>query len=330
MKLAIHELLAAPPEGQARRRFADLNRLNLLSLESDESVMVQCMGYKLLREYGLPAPRCNHLRVYVNGEYYGLMQNVEEPDDGRFLTHRFGNNAGMLIEASHGCGFDDHLADLEYLGPSYGDGYDRAYDIARGEIAQADALLIPMLACGDETQTPDDSQFRACIEEWIDLDQWLRTIAAESITPALESFTGARRNYYLYFVPDAAAPQGGRFQTYSWDFDHTLHRVRCEPSDCDLWTAIPSWWSSTGERAKLVQRLLRVYDADYCRILQAYLDDVFLERHVDEMAEVIRPAMVEDPDLPLDVWEAEVATMRDHITDRRLDAQAQIDAMCGL
>lgn len=327
-KLAFHKLLDKPAEGQKKRRFADLNRLNLLSLERDESVMVQCMGYKLMREFGLPAPMCNHLRVYVNGEYYGLMENVEEPDDGRFLTRHFGQNKGALFEASHGCGFRDHLADLEYKGPKFKDGYHKAYDLVRGDPTQDQPKLMDMIHCADDTTTPDDEAFRACIKNWIDVPVWLKTIAAESITPMLESFTGARRNYYLYFVKDPQAEHGGRFQIYSWDYDHTLHRVKCSPENCDLLTAIPSWWAPNGQRSRLTTRLTSVFRDEYCQYLAEFRDHVYLESQIDEMADAIRPAMKKDPDIGAEEWADEVLEMRNHLRSRRVQVTEMMTNIC--
>ncbi len=85
-KLDFQKLLGTAT-GAARRRFADNNRLNLLSIESDASHMLQCLAYKTKRDFGLPSPYCNHLKVYVNGTYYGLMESVEEPEIGRFQAH---------------------------------------------------------------------------------------------------------------------------------------------------------------------------------------------------------------------------------------------------
>ena len=62
-------------------RFHDLNRLNLLSVESDPTLMGQCLGYRLTREVGVPAPRCNHVELWVNGDFYGVASNAEEADD---------------------------------------------------------------------------------------------------------------------------------------------------------------------------------------------------------------------------------------------------------
>jgi hypothetical protein len=51
-----------------------------------------------------------------------------------------------------------------------------------------------MFKCGDAKTTPDDAAFKACIAEWIDVNEWLKLIAAESLMPALQSFLGAKRN----------------------------------------------------------------------------------------------------------------------------------------
>jgi spore coat protein CotH len=316
--------------GSATRRFAGLSRVNVLSNEKDDSNMVQCMGYKLMRDFGLPAPMCNHLRVYVNGKLYGLIENVERAKDARFLKHHFGTSDGPLYAASATCGFTDSLADLEFKGDSYDNGkYPGIYEILRGSPADAEANLIPMLKCGDQVQTPDDEEFKACISDWIDVDQWLKVIAGESLIPSVEDFFGARRNFYLYFLPDAEAPHGGRMKVWGWDYDTVLQRSTCLPSTCDPFTSVTNWYGPLGKRQKLVVRLTKVFKQQYCGHLNTFLTDVYDASKVDAMASVIEPAMVEDPVVTEDRWRAEVTRMRDYMTKHATDMATVVEKACA-
>jgi len=318
-----------------RRRFSDLNQLNLLSLESDETVMIQCMGYQMLRDFGVPAPRCNHVRVFIDGEYYGLMENAEERDDGRYLRHNFGGTDGALYAANPGCKHTNN-ATLQYLGPTYlGNDYEITYKIEQGTEKDADAQLVPMLACADPTTTPDDGDFASCIQEWLDLDKWLRLMAAEVVMPSLEAMSGAGRNFYLYFWPDEAAPHGGRFVAYTWDLDHALVRAGCAPDDCDILSAVPDW-HFPNPPPPLVDRLRTVFRAEFCAKVQEFYDTIFDAAHVDLLAGVIGDAMVPggvyaetDPIVSAEAWIDEVEGLRDHIaTDRALTLDPQIALYC--
>jgi hypothetical protein len=330
-----------PADDEKRRRFADLNRINTLSVESDPSLMIQCLAYKFARNFGVPSPRCNHLKVYVNDEFYGLMQNVEEVDTGRFLKHYFGTTDGALYECSGGCDrvlpdgnvvtFSDSLADLRYYGDEFEEPYLSSYNPQRGQENPTDEL-IPMLECGDDETTPDDEQFRECISEWIDVEEWLKVLALESVMPTLESFMVAR-NYYLYFHPDLEAPHGARFLLYSWDYDTAMHRQSCSPPECDPFTAVAGWYTGN-QRPRLAQRLTRVFKAEYCAAMTQFLDEVYVPEVVDELAASIEQGIdvmldQDDPLYDFESWQAEVLTARDFVIARSASAREQVETGCG-
>jgi spore coat protein CotH len=320
--------------GAARRRFGDVNRLNTLSIEADPSHMIQCLAYKMMRDFGQPAPYCNHLKVYVNGTYYGLMESVEEPDNGRFMDHHFGSNAGEVYEASPSQGdcsganqFKDSQAKLLYSGDSFSS-YTSQYLISRGTVADAEAHLIPMLKCGDATQTASDATFKTCIAEWLDVPEWLREIAAEALMPTVESFF-VQRNYILYFVPDAAAPHGGRFKIASWDLDNSFQRATCYPSSCDPFTSTASYYGPGGTRTKLSNRLTTVFKTEYCQAMRDFLNNVYKPAAVDAMSTVIEPGMQSEPVTPLATWQQNVMTMRSYITSHQASALTQVNTACN-
>lgn len=69
-------------------RFFGLRKLNFHSLNSDESMLRERLGYALFREFGVAASRAVHARVYINGVFQGLYGVVEQID-GRFTRARF-------------------------------------------------------------------------------------------------------------------------------------------------------------------------------------------------------------------------------------------------
>ena len=151
-----------------------------------------------------------------------------------------------------------------------------------------------MLKCGDATQTASDATFKTCIAEWLDVPEWLRQIAAESLMPTLESFF-VQRNYILYFVPDAAAPHGGRFKIASWDLDSSFQRATCYPSSCDPFTSTAAYYGPGGTRTKLSNRLTTVFKTEYCQAMRDFLNNVYKPAAVDAMSTVIQPGMQNEP-----------------------------------
>jgi hypothetical protein len=328
-KLEFQKLLG-DVTGASRRRFGEVNRLNLLSIESDPSHAIQCLGYKTLRQFNLPAPSCNHLKVYVNGTYYGLLENVEDPETARFLDHHFASKSGEIYWGSPSQGdcsgewkFNDSQAKLLYSGDTFSS-YSTQYKISRGSTTTAEQHLIPMLKCGDASQTPSDTNFSTCIGEWIDVDEWLREMAAESLMPTLESFM-MQRNYLLYFVPDAAASHGGRFQLASWDVDTSFQRQTTTTSD--PFTSIPTWFVP-GARAKLGTRLTSVFKTKYCQAMRDFLSNVYKPSLIDEIQAVIAPGMQNDPATTNASWSAEMTTIHDFINSHATAALTTVNSAC--
>ncbi len=346
----------ANPESE-RRRFADINRLNTLSLEPahsagldyDATHLFQCLTYKLMRDFDVLAPQCNHLKVYVNGEYYSLMQNVEETDHGRFLAHRFGATDGIMVKAApsvSACGYKDGSADLTYRGDAFADYTSpQMFDIERGTEADLEEKLFPMFKCADRGATPDDEEYRSCISDWLDVEEWLRLIAAESIIPELESLM-YDRNINLYFRRDESEPNGGRWLVSIWDVDATLNGQRCSSggggggggfpggpgsgssggSACDPFNSVSSLFR--GSRLDFVDRLTTVFRDEYCEAMVSFLDDVYLPSKIDDMAGVMEPAMVDEPITSQQTWQDAISTTRGFIESNGQAMRDLVQAAC--
>ena len=110
-KLDYSQLL---PDG-SERKFADMKRFDLLSNEDDPTLLVQCMTYKLMRDFGIPVPQCNHVQVSINGKIYGMMESIEGGRDKSYLQRHYQNSEGPLFGVSASsvvCGYPLYMGDL--------------------------------------------------------------------------------------------------------------------------------------------------------------------------------------------------------------------------
>ena len=78
-------------------KFYGLKKVQLHSMNHDESQMRDRLAYWLFAEMGVPAPRATHARVVVNGEYVGLFALIENID-GRFAKHHFDDDDGNVYK----------------------------------------------------------------------------------------------------------------------------------------------------------------------------------------------------------------------------------------
>ena len=79
------------------RQWNKLEKLNLNGEHNDPSVTRSKLGWDLLRSFGVPAPRCNQVQLYINNQYVGIYANVEQIDE-EFAEARFGNKDGNLYK----------------------------------------------------------------------------------------------------------------------------------------------------------------------------------------------------------------------------------------
>jgi hypothetical protein len=112
--------------------FRGLSKLTLNAMNEDPSMLRERLAYLVYRAAGVPAARCTHVQVRVNGEPYGLFANLEAVNRG-LIGRWFDDDGGTAWEFSDA----DFRADLL-------DGFEVDFgDDDRAPLeAVADALLL--------------------------------------------------------------------------------------------------------------------------------------------------------------------------------------------
>ncbi|MDC3210335.1 CotH kinase family protein, partial [Saprospiraceae bacterium] len=78
-------------------KFYGLKKIQLHSMNNDDSQMRDRLGYWLFSEMGIPAPRATHAKLMVNGKYVGVFALIENID-GRFTRLNFDSGEGNLYK----------------------------------------------------------------------------------------------------------------------------------------------------------------------------------------------------------------------------------------
>lgn len=192
-------------EGQ---RLFGLRRLTLNNMVQDPSMLHERIGYLFLRAAGVPAPLCNHARVYVNGDYFGLYANVETIDD-EFAEARWDPAPGNLYEAPA----QEYLHDLL---PEYQDRFELETNEELSDRSD--------LAAAIEGVNGPDASFYEDAGQVLDWDEWLTMAAAQAIITDGDGYFGARNNYKLYHELGV-----DRFLVLPWGIDQTFGANVAEP-----------------------------------------------------------------------------------------------------
>jgi len=195
------------------QRLFGLKRLTLNNDVQDPSSLSQSLVYRLFRAAGMPAPRCNHALVYVNGEYYGVYSNVET-EDKVFLERWFSSGDGNLYEE----GGSDLVAGAASV-------FELETNEARGNRSDLEGLIAAL-----ERATPSD--FSETVGRELDLERYLRFAALEALAGGEDGYSyvlGPPNNFRLYRDPGA-----DRFVFLPWGLDRAL-RPRFDPELVHDW-----------------------------------------------------------------------------------------------
>lgn len=182
----------------AKQTLLGMKRITLNNMLADPSFMAECLSYYFYRKAGLPAPRCNHALVYVNGDLFGLYANIES-EDKTFLSRWFDSNDGNLYED----------AQVDFT-----DGSESVFDLQTNETTNDRSDLTALIDAIDSAQS---SSYLADIGASLDTAHFLRFTAVEAAVNQWDGYS------YTYFEPNNFRiyhdPTTGKFTFLPWGHD---------------------------------------------------------------------------------------------------------------
>jgi putative membrane-bound dehydrogenase-like protein len=177
------------------RPFHGLTSLHLHAMPLDPAKGREALAYAVFRAAGVPAPRTAFAEVTLTApgkydkEYLGLYCVVEDVDK-RFLRDRFGTDQGLLMKPFQ-------VRSAEHLG----DDWERYKGLYRpqGEPTKEQAQRV--IAFARLVNQAKADEFKKEIDAYLDVDAFLRFLAANALTSNLESAFALGHNYHLYLHP---------------------------------------------------------------------------------------------------------------------------------
>jgi spore coat protein H len=191
--------------------FHGLGKVNLHAGVVDSTHQREALSYEVFRAAEVPASRTAfvELTLTVAGkfdrEYVGLFTLVEQVDK-RFLKRWFKNGQGLLLKPQG-------VRGPEYLGERW-DAYEDRYRPTRTPTTNEASRLI---AFAKLVSKGSDTEFRAQIDSYLDVDEFLRYLAANAMLVNLDSPFAMPQNFYLYLDAETH-----RFSFLPWDLDLSL------------------------------------------------------------------------------------------------------------
>lgn len=275
---------------ESGRDFYGLEKMNLNGEHNDPSVARTKICWDLLRSANIPAPRSNHVKVYINNNFYGLYINVEHIDE-EFAESRFGNKDGNLYKCLY-------PADLNYIG-SNPDQYKlmsgdrRVYDLKTNTELDDYSDLANFI---DILNNAPINQLANMMEPIFNVQDYLKIMALDVITSNWDGYIFNKNNFYLYHNTET-----GKFEYIPYDLDNTFgidwFNIAWPERDIYDWD---------NEYRPLYERLLQVekYKDWYSYYLKQISDELLVQEpffnYLNQMRDQNYPIIQIDPYYPMD------------------------------
>jgi spore coat protein CotH len=180
--------------------------LNFLNSHEDPTMMRAVLFLHIARQY-IPAPKANFVRVVINGENWGIYQNVQQFNK-EFLKENFNSTDGARWKAPG----PNPQAGLMYLGDAAGT-YKQAYEIKSKDDAAQWAALIEL--CRLLNQTPTN-RITTALSPVLDIDSALRFLALDNALVNNDGYWSRASDYSLY------RDMAGKFHIIPHDANETF------------------------------------------------------------------------------------------------------------
>ncbi|MBL8176364.1 MAG: CotH kinase family protein [Bryobacterales bacterium] len=279
-------------------KFLGLKKLNLNNGDLQPDFLREKLFLDFAGKY-IAAMRAVHVRVYVNDVFYGLYIAVEQPDK-TMMESRFGDDEdGNLYEAAEQGGT------MAYLGADTA-AYQRAFELKTNEETADYSGLIQFLDILNNTPA---TELEAKLSTIADVDNLLYGIALNILYVNLDSYAGSASEYYLY-----QRTSDKKFIHIHWDLNESFGTTGDGSPRIATPATLEAFWlpssATTGTRPggggannarPLMEKLWAVdaFKRTYLRMLARMMREGFDEStytaRVKQLADLIRPHVIEDP-----------------------------------
>jgi len=212
------------------QRFFGFKQLNLNNNFEDKSLMREKVTGDLFREFGLPAAKSAYYEVYINyqgkSQYFGLYTLVEEVDN-TVIKSQFANGDGNLYKP------EGTAASFAFGKYNTTDFYKKTNEVA-GDWSDVKALYD---ALHSELRISDPKAWRVLLESKINMDLYIKWLAANTVMQNWDTYGKMTHNYYLYNDPSTS-----KFVWIPWDNNEALQEGKMGGSIAINLSGVSSEW----------------------------------------------------------------------------------------
>lgn len=304
-------------------QFLKLKKMNLKPNNNDPSMLRESLSWQMYRMMNVPAARTAYVELYMNDNFFGVYQNVENIDD-EFVDRRYGSENGNLYKCKWG-------ADLSNANAIYNNDL---YELKTNEEINDRSKLFRFLEIVND---PSSDNWEAELESVFNVDNYLRQLAVEATIGHWDGYAYNTNNYYLY-----ENPATNKIEYIPYDLDNTWG---IDWLGIDWGTENITSWYSKWLQIPLVSQILKVdeYRNKFYSQLSILMDSYFNIDYIEPLAlnyrDLIAESVREDTWYSLDfgysyedfysayynAWGRQVAySINDYIETRTQNTKSQL------
>ncbi|WP_430817497.1 CotH kinase family protein [Carboxylicivirga sp. RSCT41] len=248
------------------QRFYGFKQLNLNNNFDDSSLLREKVVADLFRQFGLASAQTSFCALYVdkgNGpEYYGVYTIVEEVDD-TVLDSQFSDGSGNLYKPDgDAASFASGTYNSEEMEKKTNE------DVADYSDVKALYTII-----NSSTRTNDIETWKAELESILNVDGFMKWLAANTIIQNWDTYGRMTHNYYLY-----NNPADGLLTWIPWDNNEALQFGK-------QGGALSLSMDEVGNNWPLISYLVDIpeYKELYNTYLEQFINEVFIPAEITEV-----------------------------------------------
>lgn len=241
------------------QRFYGFKQLSLKNNYDDPSLVREKVASDLFRKFGMASSQTSFCAVYVDfgsgPQYFGLYTLVEEVDD-TVLDSQFADGSGNCYKP------DGDAA-------TFSSGtYDESELVKQTNKDSADYSDVSNLydVINSSLRTSDLETWKTNLENSLDLDVFLKWLAANTSIQNWDTYGNMTHNFYLYHNPSSKL-----LEWIPWDANEAFQSGKLSGS-------LSLGLSEVGNSWPLISYLIDVpeYEEKYQAYLQQFIDEVFV------------------------------------------------------
>lgn len=275
------------------QKFRGLDKFHLANSIQDGSYLSEMVCGELFRAAGVPAARCGHATVTLNGRSRGLYY-LKEGYDADFLDRNFGQRIGNLYDG----GF---LQDIDA----------KMQVISSKEDVTDQADLKALMAA---SRIPDAAERFKKMDELLEMDKFISYVALDMILCDWDGYPSKCNNYRMYHNPKT-----NKITFIPSGMDQMLADVN--------WPMLPHFGGRIARKVMDTPEGRKRYVARCEELLKTVFNPDAIAKRLDELEKRLQPVMAKVNPGAARNHKNEVNRLRDAVKQRHKTATEQMKAM---